>query len=106
MPHIPTPEEIERLIIERATTDPDFRARLLADPRGTLQSDFFSDPIPEQIRITVLEQAPDEAMIVLPSAVGGDVTDSELAGAAFGGWDPGGGTSPGCNVQSCQYSCT
>ena len=105
MAYIPTPEEVHRLIIERAASDPEFRTRLLTSPREAVQ-EFFSDPIPEQVRITVVEEDPDEAILVLPPATSGTISDRELAGAATGAWNWTGGTSPGCNVKSCQYTCS
>lgn len=86
------PAEVQRLVIERATTEPEFRARLLADPREAL-SDFFVEPLPEQVRINVIEERPDEATIVLPLA-SSDVSDAELVAASGFWWS--GGTSPGC----------
>ncbi len=82
-----------RQVVERATSDPDFRARLMADPRAAV-SELLGVDLPADVTITVVEQGPSEAVIVLPPAAHEDsVSDAELAAVA-GGWN----TSAMCDV--------
>ncbi len=71
-------------LITRATEDPDFRARLKSDPRGTLEREL-GVPVPADTEITVLEQSRNHAYVVIP--VKEELSEEELAGAA-GGSDP------------------
>ncbi len=60
-------------VITKATEDPEFREQLKADPRGTIEREF-GEQIPDDVEITVLEETPKHAYIVLPAQV------SELSG--------------------------
>jgi hypothetical protein len=52
-------------LITKATEDQEFRDQLKADPRVTVGHEFGSQ-IPEDFEITVLEETPKHAYIVLP----------------------------------------
>lgn len=54
-------------IITRAMTDEAYRARLLADPAATV-SDAFGLPLPDDVRIVVMQDTPEVVHIVLPPA--------------------------------------
>lgn len=58
---------LETRIVEKASTDPAFRTRLLDDPRDAL-ADFLGVTLPEAITITVLEEQPGQHYLVLPPA--------------------------------------
>lgn len=50
---------------ERIATDPDYRARLLADPVGVVCAEFGYTPGPD-FRIEIIEQAEDTIVIMVP----------------------------------------
>lgn len=79
--------ELWQRLVTRATEDPDFRAALKSDPRLALE-DEFQISIPEDAKITVLEETPDQQYIVLPPRLvgeGGALSEEELEAVA-GGW--------------------
>lgn len=78
--------EADRAVVDRAMTDPEFRARLVEDPKAAV-AEVLGVELPEDVTITVVEQRPNEAVIVIPpERVGGDpVTDAELSSVS-GGW--------------------
>ena len=80
-------EGIEAQIRERAQRDAEYRARLLADARGTLAADHEID-VPDTLAIRVVEESPDEVVIVVPPlrAAVDELDDSELEGVGAG-WD-------------------
>ena len=59
--------EIEIQLIEKASADPTFRRRLLADPK-TAVADLLGMPLPPGLTITVLEEQPGQHFLVLPPA--------------------------------------
>jgi hypothetical protein len=50
---------------ERIATDPDYRARLLADPVGVVCEEFGYTPSPN-LRIEIIEQVDDTIVIMVP----------------------------------------
>lgn len=50
---------------ERIATDPDYRARLLADPVGVVCEEFGYTPGPD-LKIEIIEQAADTIVILVP----------------------------------------
>ena len=50
---------------ERIATDPDYRAKLLADPVGVVCAEFGYTPGPD-FRIEIIEQAEDTIVIMVP----------------------------------------
>ncbi|CAN7759599.1 NHLP leader peptide family RiPP precursor [Paenibacillus sp. LjRoot153] len=52
-------------IIKKAWEDPDFKARLLADPRSALQQDFGHN-IPEGIELHVMAVTPTKYALIIP----------------------------------------
>ena len=59
--------EIETQLIEKASTDPAFRRRLLDDPKTAI-AEMLGTPLPPGMKITVLEEAPGQHYLVLPPA--------------------------------------
>jgi len=73
--------DFQNHIAKKAWTDPDFKQRLLANPRAVI-SDELSQikegvSIPENVKVTVLEEKPDQIYMVLPVNPG-DVTGKPL----------------------------
>lgn len=65
-------------LTRRALEDPDFRERLIDDPRSTI-TEATGQEVPEDIEIVVVENGPKRFHIVLPSS---DLDLSEMDVAA------------------------
>ena len=67
---IPTRRQVEAMLIARAWKDPDFRKRLIADPRGVIESEFphalKDGKYPEGIRVEVIEEDENTKYFVIP----------------------------------------
>ncbi len=72
-------------IINKSMTDPDFRTRLLADPRGVIEAEYGMS-LPSSLTITVVEETPDSVFLVLPARDSDqeELTDAELRHVAGG----------------------
>jgi len=77
-PDSPTDESPQTLITRRAIEDPDFRERLIEDPRSTIAEATGQD-IPDDIEIVVVENGPTTFHIVLPST-DLDLSETDVAG--------------------------
>jgi hypothetical protein len=79
--------EMERKLIERSLQAEEFRQRLLADPKGTIEHDLGAR-LPESIEVRVVEESADTIYLVLPSASptaqGGELSDQELDAVSGG----------------------
>jgi hypothetical protein len=63
---------LKRELVDRASSDPEFRRKLLSDPKGAI-GEVLGKSLPENIKITVLEEKPSSFYVVLPHASpGGD----------------------------------
>lgn len=60
-----TSEEMRARIVDKAAEDADFRARLLDDPKGTLEQEL-GVAIPAALSIEVHEESGETAHLVLP----------------------------------------
>jgi hypothetical protein len=60
-------DEVERSIVERATTDSGFRQKLVNDPRGSLEGELGVS-LPAGVDVNVLEESPTVYYLVLPAA--------------------------------------
>lgn len=97
-------DQLEQQVIERAGRDSQFRRELLSDPRGTVEREYGVS-IPQDIQITVVEEASGSFYLVLPpepAVVDEQLSDSELEAVA-GGWDftQGGPTCHTCLMTAC-----
>jgi hypothetical protein len=64
--HFPTQRQnIERRIVQRAWSDTEYKARLLADPKSALAEELGVE-LPERLEVRVVEERPDMLCIVLP----------------------------------------
>ncbi len=88
--------QIETSLIEKASTDAAFRALLLADPRAAVKELLGVDPLPNY-KMRVIEEAPGEALLVLPRQMNMDELPDDLLDLAAGGflWWPGVRAFPG-----------
>lgn len=76
-----TATELKGQIITRAAEDGEFRARLLADPKGAISSEVGAT-IPEGFDIVVHEDSATTAHLVLPPSP--ELTEEELEKATGG----------------------
>jgi hypothetical protein len=82
-------DELERRIVERAQSDPEFRERLLGDPKGAV-SELLGVPLSERLQVEVVQERPDRICIVLPVDLSGMGFDAVWAmlGRRPEGWSP------------------
>ena len=83
-----TESEIRAYILLRATEDEAFRARLLADPKGTVTAETGIE-FPADCTFHVHEESATDAHMILPTS--GRLTPADLQEIVAGGW----GDSPG-----------
>ena len=76
------PNEVREKIAEKAATDAGFRARLLSDPKETLEEEL-SVPIPATMSIEVHEESDTTAHLVIPP--GSRLSEGELEAVTGGG---------------------
>ena len=77
-----TPNEMRMKIVGKATGDSDFRARLLGDPKGTLEREL-GVAIPASMSIEVHEESGATAHLVLPPD--SKLSEGDLQAVAGGG---------------------
>lgn len=77
-------QHIEKTLIERAGTDAEFRSLLKSNPHAAIRAHFGTDPVPS-LKITVIEEAEGEAVLVLPRRLGDDELSDDLLDLASGG---------------------
>lgn len=72
-------------VVARAGSDPQFRARLLADPAAAVHA-AFGVALPHHFRVRFIETPPElDALVVLPRAEEAELEDAELDLVAGGG---------------------
>ena len=71
---------LDKLVV-KAEEDPDFRARLLANPSSALK-EAFDISVPDDFKVVVHEDDARTAHLVLPESV--ELTDAQLVQAAGG----------------------
>ncbi|MEM7155123.1 MAG: nitrile hydratase subunit alpha [Myxococcota bacterium] len=100
-------QDITTQVVSRAMTDDDYRAQLLADPRGSLEA-AFGIGFPANVEINVLADSDNEIHIVLPSMFQAGVLVDEVRAAGWGGPDPteGGSSCTQCGHSTCTSFCT
>jgi hypothetical protein len=69
-------------IVARAWADPEFKARLVADPKTVLREHGI-EPAAE-VELRVVEDSPGVQNLVLPACPSGDLAEEELAPTAVG----------------------
>ena len=89
-------------LIGRAERDPEFRKRLIADPKAAVKEELGVD-LPGDLDVRVVQEQPTEAVLVLPVvSESGALREEELAGAAGGT----GGSWCGHTYCSLECSCS
>jgi hypothetical protein len=87
-----TRQEFERNIILKAWKDPEFKKRLLKDPKKVFQEELSAldkgIKLPDNLNIKVVEEDPKTLYLVLPQnpqeAAGRELSDKELESVAGG----------------------
>ena len=74
--------EVEAKLREMASKDPEFRKKLIADPAGTITSTLGIE-LPKTLKLRVIEEAPNEGILVLPPT-SFELSDDLLEAAAGG----------------------
>lgn len=83
MPDPRKTDDLLREVVDRASTDREFRARLLTDPAGAIRH-AFGVILPHNYRIRFVEQPRElDALIVLP-AMGQELDEEDLEQVAGG----------------------
>lgn len=77
-------KDAEERLVTRASSDEDFRARLIADPHAAI-ADELGEPLPGGLEVEVVEEVPGKLMLVLPAA--SDALSDEELDAVAGGYD-------------------
>lgn len=76
--------DVRDRIVSRAQSDPAFRQQLLSEPHTALQAELGNE-IPQDVRINVVEESPQEVYLVLPATPAtGELSDEQLATVAGG----------------------
>jgi hypothetical protein len=81
-----SPEQAQQQVIDRATSDPDFRSQLLEDPKAAI-SEHLGIALPAGITVRAIEEQPGEVVLVLPARPmrsGTALSETDLAKAAGG----------------------
>lgn len=98
-------ENIRQTLIERSAQDEDFRKKLLADPKGTVEEELGAS-LPVGVEVRAVEETPETIYPVLPPRAaireGGELSEKELEAVA-GGWEGSGerGTETGYSTVTC-----
>jgi hypothetical protein len=81
-----TLEKLEENIISNAKKSTEYRKRLLDDPKGLIEGQI-GQPLPSEFKVTVLQETPTQAYIVLPYEApksGSELSDEDLESVAGG----------------------
>ena len=81
-----TLEKLEENIVSNARKNADYRKRLIDDPKALLESQI-GQPLPSGFKVTVLQETPTQAYIVLPYDApksGSELSDEDLESVAGG----------------------
>jgi hypothetical protein len=75
-----TQESAYEIVRRRASEEPDFRERLLADPRGVI-SEVRGADLPEDLEVEIIENTSNKVYLVVPAA---DLSDADMDAVAAG----------------------
>ena len=62
-----TKKDVQELIVKKALADKNFREALKADPKAVIAKET-GIAIPDNIRVTIVEETPDNIYLVIPSS--------------------------------------
>ena len=95
---VPTRSEVEAIIAERISADPNFRDTLLADPRAAL-SEVIGLDIPDIVQVVLHEESLTQIHHTIPASEA--LSDADLELVAGAGWVFGGG-GVNCGGGNCR----
>jgi hypothetical protein len=81
MADTPSRGQVDQAIREQLASDPEFRQRLLSDPKGTLSS-VFGLEIPDEMEVYIHEETPSEIHITIPGSA--ELSEHDLEMVAGG----------------------
>ncbi len=70
-------------IVEQAQTDEAFRARLMSDPKATLE-EFLGMQLPDQVKVHVMEESLTDVYLVLPYQFSVELNEEDLEAVSGG----------------------
>jgi hypothetical protein len=73
--------QAEAKVINKALTDPAFKAALLANPKAALESEF-GVKLPANLEVNVVQEGANSATLVLPHSGGQELSEAELSSGA------------------------
>ena len=76
-------EELAPRLVQKAQDDPDFRQRLLDNPRQVVE-EHLGGEVPDYMEINVVEETPTRVYIVLPPETQRELSDEDLDSVAGG----------------------
>ena len=81
---IPTRGDIDSLVRQHLASDPDFRKKLVADPRGVI-GELAGMKLPQSVQVEVHEESLTHVHLVIPHAPpAGELSDKDLELVAGG----------------------
>ncbi len=90
MPEDLNQNELWAQVVARAWSEPDYKARLLSDPKAALEEETGVS-LPESLNVRIIEEGSDEVALVLPKNPA-ELSEEDLEGVAGG--DNWGGQGP------------
>ena len=85
-----TAEQLRSALVRKAERDPDFRARLLADPNAAIE-DEFGITVPDGFNVEVHEETSTDYHVVLPAL--SQLSHAEMMAISAGGQRGSGNTA-------------
>jgi hypothetical protein len=67
MADVPSRGQVSLAVREQLQSDPEFRERLVSDPKGTLSA-VFGIEVPDDVAVYVHEETPSEIHITIPGS--------------------------------------
>ena len=77
-----TPDEMRAKIVDKATDDADFRARLFSDPKGAIEA-ALGVHVPDAMAVRVHQEDVHTAHLVLPPSSALDLASLEAVAGGF-----------------------
>ena len=81
-----TVSELRERLLDKATTDDGFRAKLIDDPKAAIKNELGL-AIPDGFTVKVHEEKPDTSHLVLPPPASLSVSEMEEAAAGAVSWN-------------------
>ncbi|MCC7538186.1 MAG: NHLP leader peptide family RiPP precursor [Deltaproteobacteria bacterium] len=79
----PTRKDLEPKLIARAAQDPEFRKKLVADPKAVIEAEL-GRKLPGYLKVQVVEETTTNVVLVLPATKTSELSDADLESVAGG----------------------